>query len=761
MKNNTLGNIAVSNSKRPRARFNLSSDLHSTMDFGSILPARVHMMIPNSKEVVSSRERILCSPMLAPTMGRMSLKAYHNFIRISDICPNFAAMLSQEAISRGDLQFVPQSVPSINLNSLSFFVLFGAYLNVYKSSTGDDSNASNVVSSNVYSGTTGVLVSDSDLSNLGLLTKGSAIPSINVGPAFSIDTKLFTGSNEYHRIPLSNPQNATFYPIDPTCDFFKSASPEYDLSDVTPQNADYVIPVTVSSTHYYLCFRLSDFGKRLRKVLIGCGYQIDFVNATPVSILPLLAFYKSYFDVFGLTLYLNWEQTECSRLIESTSLNPVNSFGDYWSASWGVTDTTRYGFLIRFIVNELSRCYYTDEQDFVSSHVRNTSVSPSPSAFVNSIDTDVDQNNNNNPNITNPQNVNEPSGLAIPGGQSGHSYINSVLHGQLDSELLKRLYRWTNRNTIAGRRIAELLKAQGLGSYVKECKSDFIGSFELPIDVYDGLSNSDTYSPAADSGAPLGERFGNGQASSSDDRNKNCERSFVFESNEFGYWITLFTIVPKGGYAEAVDPSVFALSKFQFPHPDFDSLGYEFTSKSLVVGSMPFADFQSSSGKLSDSFGLVPRLFPWKFGRNVANGDFTRRGVRDTFAPYYLDKIIDVGSRIILDKTTGTTSKDFQVQREFTPSMLPIAGNVWRYPTRYPFISRFNRIFNRAFASMEHLSMISVQNMGTFEMFSTSDDEFILHAVFDVNYFAPMLPVEDSFETYDDDNAVNGSMGKA
>lgn len=61
MKNNAIGTIAVSNTKRPRARFNLSGDVHTSMDFGSVIPARCQFVLPNSKLVMSSKERVLCS----------------------------------------------------------------------------------------------------------------------------------------------------------------------------------------------------------------------------------------------------------------------------------------------------------------------------------------------------------------------------------------------------------------------------------------------------------------------------------------------------------------------------------------------------------------------------------------------------------------------------------------------------------------------------------------------------------------------------
>lgn len=750
MKNNAIGTVAVSNSKRPRARFNLSADLHTTMDFGSVIPGRVHLQIPNSKVVCSSKERLLCSPLLAPTMGRLGLKVYHNFVRMSDLTENFAPMLSQEAVSRGLNQFVPLSVPCIDLASLSLFVLVGSLCKVYKSQS-DDSRSQSSASIPVYDGTSGSLDSDDDLSNLGLFEKRS-FSSYAFGNAFALNPELIYGNTGHrHYIPLANPTNATFYSIDPSSQFALANANTfgYDLSDITLDSADYVIPLTVNSSSYYLAFRLSDYGKRLRKILIGCGYQVDFTSSESVSVLPLLAFYKSYFDVFGLTLYTNWEQSNAYRFLRSADLSAKPSLVDLWRTSWGSTSMENYFY--EFVRNELGFCLYTDEQDFVSAHTRSNAVSTRQDGLISQINTDIV----GTPNISLASSSVEAADLESP---NGHAFINNVVHGQLDSELLKRLYRITNRNTVAGRRIAELLRAQGLGSYVDECKSDFIGSFDLPIEIFDGISQSDTYSSVSDSGAPLGERFGNGQASSA---GKDIERSFVFECNEFGYWITLITVVPKGGYCESLDATLTAIDKYKMYNPEFDSLGMEFDPKSLVHGSLPFADFTASSGRLGDSFGLVPRYFRWKFGRNVANGDFTRRSVRDSFAAYYLDKSIDVGQRNSFLVDESSTSKVYAVHKLFKPVDLPIAGNVWRYPTRYPWIGRFDRIFNRIFSTHEKYVNVGDSYLSAYEFFGSSDDNFILHMIYDVQYFAPMLPVEDSFETYDDANKVNSSMSKA
>lgn len=750
MQNNVLGTIAVSNTKRPRAFFNKSADLHTTMDFGSVIPAKVQRVIPNSKIVMQSSERMLLAPLVRPTMGRLSLKGYHNFVSMSDIWPNYAAMMSQEPIYRNGISFTPSILPNVSISELSLSVLFGARCTIY-----------------VWNGTSGssfadLLDIDSSVSGFNpnvtstwsVPQAGTAITDLMIDRSYNaygligalrIPCHLLLGKNtasSFSYLPLSNSSLADLFNLDGNSDV------------VTPDGADVAIPLSIGSYYYLLCFRLSSFGKRLRKILIGCGYELNFNMDSRVTILPLLAFYKSYFDVFGLTLYNNWESTACSRYITlATNISNSNDLNHNLFISNG--GHTSSGCIRDFLFTELGFCIYTDEQDFVSSHIRSTAVSPNASGFINSINTDVDETSSfpGRPHIdSNSVPFGQPPDLTSP---NGHSYISDVLHGQLDSELLKRLYRWTNRNTIAGRRIAELLRAQGLGAYVDECKSNFIGSFELPIEIYDVPSQSDTFSDAGGSaeGMRLGEYGARGIA-------QNQERPFEFETNEDGYWITLFTVVPKGGYSEAFDPTVFATDKWSQYNPEFDSLGYEADRKALVQGSQPFASDPGETSKLSDSFGYVPRYFSWKFGRNVINGDFSRRGSRSAYAPFMLERLIDVGDREVTDVDQQSGATRYYLRELFKPSSLPIAGDVWRYPTRYPWIGQFNRIFY--YEGDKQPATLELSNFVTsFEFFSNQEDNFILHTIFNVREFAPMLPVEDSFETYDDDNAVNGSMGKA
>ena len=69
-----------------------------------------------------------------------------------------------------------------------------------------------------------------------------------------------------------------------------AAMGEFD-TQVTMDGADYVIEFTVPMTgatggvvHCAIAFELSEYGKRVRKIIQGCGYQIDFASAETVSV---------------------------------------------------------------------------------------------------------------------------------------------------------------------------------------------------------------------------------------------------------------------------------------------------------------------------------------------------------------------------------------------------------------------------------------------------------------------------------------------
>lgn len=754
MRNNVVGKISMASSKKKRSRFNLSHDVNTTAGWSETQPLMCRLMIPDSKMTVQAESLVRLAPMVAPTFGRVRAKQWHQFVPVSDLSKNFVSMLAQEPVTRGTRTFTPLEVPNIRLDLLSLIVLIGARMTVYKElSTGE-----RVLYKN----------SGGDVNNWVLPWRpyyrdGS---DDNVKRCFSgfadstLDFSLFVRGNG-----TNHSATAGFWlpfgtgSTDSMKDLIDSGITVngnfVSNNDYVPlEHADYVLSCTIDNEKWTCAFRISDFGKRLRKILLGCGYQINFDSPVTVSLLPLFAYYKAYFDVFGLTLYNAWETTNCASILTACDYDNFSNFGpafnlDGNTAYVGISDKW-WSF-----VNDLGSCWTTDAVDYVSAHIGSTAVSPGAHALVNSF-IDV---NGLGANINAAMNSGE-----IPEANSnrnGHAFINSVLHGQLDSETLKRLYRWTNRNTIAGRRLYELLKAQGLGKFADECKSNFIGFKEVEISISDVVSSSDTFKDATtesgSSGAVLGEYGGRGLQ-------YDKTKTFVFEANEYGYWITLFAIVPEAGFCQALDPSLMSVNKFTFYNPEFDGLGYEASGKLHVVGAADVSDKVSgeTGAGLSATFGFVPRYTGLKIANNVMNGDFNLRSVRDAYLPYSLDKIIDVNKLDASVNSNGTGQEQtvFKVKFSNLPSNLPIAGDVWRYVARYPWLGNFNRIFANMGKEFSLRSYWKGQEVSNYELTNSEADNFLVHNVLNVQSYAPMLPISDSFET-DDDGRTDMSIEKA
>ena len=499
------------------------------------------------------------------------------------------------------------------------------------------------------------------------------------------------------------------------------------------ESADYVHTVTrTDGSVIHLAFRLSSLGKRLRKIFIGLGYQIDFNNQTSVSLLPLFAYFKAYFDVFGLTLYENYETTHAASLLTRNDYLNVPDFNLMF-------DSPDFG---NFIY-DLANSWATAPQDYVSSHIMTTGVSKAPQT-PSIIDVSY-------PDATNIANVSNPDGTAV----NAHSYINDVIHGHLDSELLKRMYKWTNRNTIAGKRIAEVLRAQGLGRYVDECKSNFIGASETDIQISDVVATADTFSDGK--GTYLGEYGGRGLK-------YDKSRTLVYENEKHGYWITFCTIIPEGGYCQVVDSGVRSVSKLGFYNPMYDGLGYRANMKSDVVsGAVNWTSHGSdyNDGSLTDTFGFVPQYSQKKVAFNKLNGDFSLRSARNGYLPYTLDKFIDLGERSVSQVGTSSNNPVFWVEKELPIRELPTAGLVWRYYYRYQWLNNFNRIFING-GNLKHFRTSVVADSATqVEVMAIESDNFLVHNIVNMTQYAPMLPISESYETVDDNGGPISEMSKA
>lgn len=838
MKTNKQSKIKVPKSGYKRSRFNWSHDVNSTFRWGEIQPVQCKMIQPNSKTTISTQSLIRLAPMVAPTFGRVKYKTFNQFVDVAEIFPNYDAMMAQEPVNRNGRTKVPQKIPSIKLGQLSAWCFMGARASLYWTDVGTTSTPSTnaarfaaaqegkymtyirpnlqtvtlpTETQNVLNAVTGAFNAISYATSANLWSNIPGAPKLKENTNYLILNPKRMDSAAWNNVWLGDYNyNSADYQItlgnnaDSTNEAYRTLLPlaSDKIADarvknpsygyITAENADYLIEFKVTDPNgtegyneIYCCLALefSDYGKRLRKIIQGCGYPIDITSTEKVSILPLLAQYKAYFDIFGLQLYQGWETTYCAKLIDYIKNNFIEDI-DYESYGGQPTDGIRIASLptvrtvvypsdiftsfLSFMFTEIANEWYTEEADFFGAHMSKLAVSPEvdTSGFIS-----VDMSGWTDPALE--TNVTIPVGTGISLGQSDthdnsydykylssvaengvHEYIKRIQHSQTDSELLKRIYKWTNRNSILGREIAKILRAQGLGDYVDECKSNFIGSTDNMITISDVVSMADT-DTGNGTGALLGEYGGKGLQYIED-------KTLVFENDALGYWITLATIIPEAGYVQGLDPVLTALDKFNLYNPDFDALGMEMTKKSAIVGTN--YDVMSTNynheNSTSVGFGFIPRYSKFKVAHNLVNGDFNRHNQRNTYLPYTLDKQIssedfDVARQYELTLTTGDVNGYMELKRTTTKEDLPVAGNVWRIPTKYPWLGNFNRIFHNV-GKLNNESAVTYENIG-FDFLDYNEDNFLMHSIVNMNCYAPMKPIEESYGLEDEDNQTIGA----
>lgn len=828
MNNNNLDQITMRSSKRKRERFNLKSVNETSFGMGEIQPLLVKEVVPNSNSVLSVGNIVRLAPMNAPTFGEMKLHHNMMFVGMSDLTDKFSAFLAKQPVAfGGGLVQTPNELPFASRGVLSAMILAGAKCTCYFPVTGGSENlneynirkwfwyinssysaandppskmiinwgnpsAYDTITSRLH----GINVSSSDIFTDSLLwceNLGNKDPQGHWQTAFKnysgcgIDIGRVLGWSHSLWLPSAN-----FSPYS----FLAAGTPDVvggdaaagvrnsrfynpvtmDLEDVTIDNADYIVVNDMSyqngSSSVVFCFRLSDFGKRLRKILLACGYGIEFNDDTPVSLMRLFAIYKAWFDSFGITLYQSWETTNCAKMLQYYDSDYMRDWGALMKSADAnpplVSDVEKRQLFVSFIA-DLADMWFTEEQDFVSSHIRSAAVSPNDGVPYDLFRDAPNASRSMGFGVNiNDSHVSDGEPSSLSGANSGHAFIDNVLHTQLDSEVLKRLYKVTNRNTIAGRRIAELLKAQGLGEYMKRCRSNFIGHWACEIDVFDVTATADSFNSVDNKSSVLGEFVGKGVGNGKSKR-------FKYNTSEFGFIIDLAAVVPESGWTNGEDLSVRNIHKLDFYNPEYDGLGYELNPKSIVVSDVTscscVAAYAESVG--TQSFGFVPRYTRHKVTRNVMNGDFSLRSTRSAFLPYSLDKYVAVGdrvSKVVTAATTQNAQETLLMAKCLSPSRLPIASPMYRYLARYPWMGNLNRIF--ANIGRDKLANVPFMFWGYDAVMGESvaawfllqsSDNFIVQNVYLYDYYAPMLAIEDSFETHEDGNngASDMSIGKA
>lgn len=654
----------------------LTHDISTTTGIGHVQPILCREC--PAQDTVSLRfgTQVRLNPLVKPTFGTFKVKTYSSFVKIEDIYHPFASLLSGQSYNGSEVQYIPEYVPFIALRDLNGFCMAMSEIYTFVTSTGSISDGNITVA-----GATPVR-----FSVIGAEAQ-SAILSSFAENAMCFDSSIYVGlsnliQNRFGRV-LAEGESYPLYKYDSNLSF----------SDI--ENFDWVYPVHTGGKYYLMCGRFTNFAKNLRKVLIGLGYKLSFSHQN-VSILPLFAYYKAYFDLFIPQRDITWKDTSAFQFMEYLEQNGLYDVSDILISD---PNSTHWDNFVNFIV-DLATCYYTINPDYASAHIAgmstDTATQSNPTFSYNNLyGTGFDD---------------------VSTDQNSQVYFEGNL-SRSGLRVLNELSKLVNKATAIGGNIGAYMRSVFNSDYNDEVDSQLLGSSSFNFDP------SPVFSTNESSDVALGEFAGQGYG-----QNAGTDGQIKFTCKSQGYLISMLCIVPECKMSQGVDPNLLHLTRFEFYHEDFDALTLLPTKKLCIYGNQEY--FNNSEPHFAGGFGNIPNYTEYKVKDNILNGDMSLASTRASYAPFTLDKLLPY-------KMTSISGNVLTIKS--VPADLITAGTFWRYIGRDRAFGNFDRIFIQSYRQLDD----RISN----DFFNIDDDNIIVQMVADFKVTGYELPLSMSFDT--------------
>lgn len=680
----------------------MSFDNNTTMGFGFMQPLCSQLMYKGDKINLSAKQLVRLAPMPVPSFARIKAINRAFFVPMADVFPAWDALLAHQTVSTSVRSYIPQKLPRISNRFLATW-LIGCY---------------------GYYG----LFAQSENTTVGV--QSNQIQRYPEHPqTFKVTQKIAEIVGEPQGIVSTGFQSDVVGKVDDNvtidgCDFLIVGDTKHFTASGDPTDFDIV------------AVKLNEDGKHIYTILRGLGYSLDLADDNLVSAVPIMAFYKAWFDHFAPKRFLNWSSTPMYQLVNyvyengdagSKPASNLNVSLDY-TVSEQFTDSHK-------VLASLAECWFTESDDFYSVH----STQPYNNASI--LDVNLPQ-----PTVNSA--VNQATSNTV--AQNNLGSLPFISNAGLDAsntmtqiafDTLKRLSRFVSKNSIIGTKIDDYLKTHfGFDASSDFFKDSFdLGSWVTDCAINDVFSSADTAQGSGDNatGDFLGSYAGKGIGF--------ADGRINYEASDCGYFFVMSAIVPKSGYFQGDDLSLYGVDRYTLPSPEFDALGYELTP---LAGLMDYnGEFDKRATSYHDAtdkaFGYIPRFSGFKIKKNIVNGDMALRSTRDSLSPYHLNRII---TKMLHTVTTSGNAQYLNTES----FVVPTASVAWRYPTRYDYLGNFNRIFYNE-GNMDGSPMGDVLADST----TVEDDNFIVQTVFDIRLTNCLKPISMSYDTYDD--AVDNS----
>ena len=392
--------------------------------------------------------------------------------------------------------------------------------------------------------------------------------------------------------------------------------------DDTLTNPDYVVTFTGSGnvTHKY---KLTSTGRQVVKILQSLGYVVPVSKQSSIDVyysaLPLLATAKVYHDWYWPSAYAD----------DVTSETIAGIFNRDDSADFVLSQNE-----LTALLNMMEKVCY-DSDYFVSAWQNPTA--PNTGSFSGTRLYDVTNDNQNSVN------VNDSNGTTIAGSGNLSQYV---------VDALKSLTDYMKRHQLVGARALDRYMARfGIQlSAEKLRRSVYIGSTSDDIQFGDIMSTADT------EGAQLGNYAGKGLGYGTS--------NFDFDTDEYGMFIIVSSILPKAGYFQGLDRSNMHVGRLDYWTPEFDNLGTQAIAKSELYYPTDSTSLNVPAYQLDKGvFGWTPRYAEYKIGKDRITGDFRYESMNAGIESWHTMRMLDYDNvqSIVINKefVTGTDAGQY------------------------------------------------------------------------------------------------------
>jgi hypothetical protein len=623
---------------------NFSFDNNTTLGIGNVQPLFCKSLVAGSKVSIGFSQLTRLSPLVVPTFARLKQRNDFCFVPISMVMPSYDAFLSNTIISGSKSQYIPKSLPTIS-NEALFCSLITHFADV-----------------GVFDTTT---------------TKW--LPK--TGKKFNV---LPFGYETSKVLNVSFPGSAL------------------TESELSRDGFDFMLDSTSSflsglQSKEQLYIRLNQIGRYWYTVLRGLGYTCDPRDTRPVSILPLWAFARAYYDLYFPKRYNSWHSTSYYKAINrhyngyfksKTNHGLVYDYVENWDCL-----TSLYGDFPGFD-------FFASVDDSLATAANDQPINGPAAAHKSNIERLSSPDPQSDGDIgyvdSNPGGEGNPNGSNIPAVNVAN-FGSDIGIAADQFAIVNKLWNFVSKSSAVGQSVKDWFKVH----FGVNPNEDMFNSTHLIDSVVNDVSINTVVSTAQTTdgsrGDNLGALAGQGYASK--------HGRVKYEASTFGFCFCLTSLVPVSGVSTGTQPELYMNTYYEQPFPDFDGLGYEVLNKSSFIET--FADIKKRPNNVDGGFGYVPRLSSHKSLHNIRSGLFATNSTKDSFIPYCIDVI---------------------------PVHSMTSGLAWRMPWSMAsnFLS-FNRIFYNTDLSTDKVGDVPL------------DDNFMTQTSFDFSYTSYLKPLSDTY----------------